>query len=81
MTKTQIKKAFAALQAIGAPVINKPDWFVISGEDNHDKDTKEFKAWAFADRDFMHPDITAILKKHGLTYEWYDGGTAKIHAI
>lgn len=80
MTKTQIAKAFAALQAIGAPVINKPDWFVISGEDNYDKNTKEWKAWALADQDFVHPDIVAILKKHGLNYEWYDGGTAKIFA-
>lgn len=80
MTKTQITKAFAALQAIGAPVTLKPDWFVISGEDNYDKDTKEWKAWALADQDFMHPDIVAILKKHGLDYCWYDGGTARIHA-
>ena len=80
MTKTQIAKAYAALQAIGAPVTLKPDWFVISGEDNYDKDTKEWKLWARADYDFMHPDIVAILKKHGLNYEWYDGGTAKIFA-
>jgi len=80
MTKTQITKAFAALQAIGAPVTLKPDWFVISGEDNYDKDTKEWKAWALADQDFMHPDIVAILKKNGLNYEWYDSGTAKIFA-
>jgi hypothetical protein len=81
MTKTQINKAHAALQAIGAPVFNKPDWFVISAEDNYDKDTKEYKLWANADHDFMHPEIVAILKKHGLNYEWYDSGTAKIHAI
>ena len=80
MTKTQIAKAYAALTAIGAPVFNKPDWFVISGEDNYDKDTKEYKTWALAEFDFMHPDIVAILKKHGLNYEWYDGGTAKIFA-
>ena len=81
MTKTQINKAFAALQAIGAPVFCKPDWFVISAEDNYVKGTLEYKAWAYAESDFMHPDIVAILKKHGLNYEWYDGGTAKIHAI
>jgi hypothetical protein len=81
MTNSQIKKAYAALQAIGAPVINKPDWFVISAEDNYDKDTLEWKPWAYADTDWMHPAIEAILKKHGLNYEWYDGGTAKIHAI
>jgi hypothetical protein len=80
MTKTQIAKAFAALQAIGAPAFNHPDWFVISGEDNYDKDTHEYKLWARADLDFMHPDIEAILKKNGLAYEWYDGGTAKIFA-
>jgi hypothetical protein len=80
MTKTQINKAFAALTALGAPVTLKPDWFVISGEDNYDKDTKEWKLWAKSDYDFMHPDIVAILKKHGLNYEWYDGGTAKIFA-
>jgi hypothetical protein len=28
MKQTQINKAYAALQALGAPVINKPDWFV-----------------------------------------------------
>ena len=77
---TNITKAFAALQAIGAPVTLKPDWFVISGEDNYDKDTKEWKAWALADHDFMHPAIVTILKKHGLNYEWYDSGTAKIFA-
>jgi hypothetical protein len=80
MTKTQITKAFAALQAIGAPVFNKPDWFVISAEDNYDKDTKEFKLWASADHDFMHPEIVTILKRNGLNYEWYDSGTAKIFA-
>ena len=81
MTKTQIQKAFTELKAIGAPVFNKPDWFVISAEDNYDKATKEYKTWALAEHDFMHPEIVAILTKHGLNYEWYDSGTAKIHAI
>ena len=73
MTKTQVNKAFAALQAIGAPVINRPDWFVISAEDNHDK------VWAVGP-DFMHPEIEAILTAHGLDYCWHDAGTAVIHA-
>ena len=77
MTKTQINKAYAALQAIGAPVIFKHhwavDWFVISAEDNHDK------VWAVGP-DFMHPEIEAILTAHGLDYCWHDAGTAVIHA-
>jgi hypothetical protein len=80
MTKTQINKAFAALQAIGAPVINQPDWFIISGEDNYDKATGEYKLWALCEFDYMSPEIVAILKKNRLDYDWYDGGTAKIFA-
>jgi len=70
---TKFDKAFAALQAIGAPVISKPDWFVISAEQNDDT------IWAVGPN-FMHPDIESILKKHGLDYCWYDSGTAVIHA-
>ena len=74
MTKTQINKANLALQALGAPVICKPDWFVISAEDN-DK-----TMWADAERDFMHPAIVQVLKANGLDYGWYDAGTAIIHS-
>jgi hypothetical protein len=73
MKQTQINKAYAALQALGVPVINKPDWFVISAEDNGTT------LWADADRDFMHPEIVSILSANGLDYGWYDSGTAIIH--
>ena len=75
MKQTQIDKAYAALQALGAPVINKPDWFVISAEDNYKT------LWADAERDYMHPEIVKILTANGLDYGWYDAGTAHIHAI
>jgi hypothetical protein len=80
MTNAQINKAFAALQAIGAPVFCQPDWFVISAEDNYIKGTFDYKLWADADSDYMDPEIVAILAKNKLGYEWYDGGTAKIFA-
>lgn len=66
-------RAHKALTAINAPVTLKPDWFVISAEDN-DQTT-----WADFDRDFMHPEIIQILKANGLDYQWYDSGTAIIH--
>jgi hypothetical protein len=73
MTKTQIRKAYEALTAIGAPVICKPDWFVISAEDNNGT------VWAVGP-DYMNPKIEAILAKHGLDYCWHDAGAAFIHA-
>jgi len=79
-TPAAFTKAYKALQAIGAPVFYQPDWFVISAEDNYIKGTLEYKLWADADSDYMNPEIVAILAKNKLAYEWYDGGTAKIHA-
>ena len=73
MKQNQINKAFKALQAIGAPVICKPDWFVISAEDNHGT------IWADADSEFMHPEIIKILSANRLDYGWHDAGTAYIH--
>jgi len=66
-------RAHKALTAINAPVTFKPDWFVISAEDN------DTTMWANAETDFMHPEIVNILKANGLDYDWYDSGTAVIH--
>lgn len=74
MQARSITRAHEALTAINAPVTLKPDWFVISAEQN------ESTTWANAEADFMHPEIIRILKENGLNYGWYDAGTAIIHS-
>ena len=72
MNKTFIK-AHAALAAIGAPVTYKPEWFVMSAEDNAER------LWANVDADYIDPQVEAILKAHGLDYCWNDAGTVYFH--
>ena len=74
MQARSITRAHKALTAINAPVTLKPDWFVISAEDN------DSTMWANAETDFMHPEIVRILKENGLNYGWYDSGTAIIYS-
>jgi hypothetical protein len=75
MIPATYKKAFAALQAIGAPVTLKEGWFVLSAEEN------DSTVWADDDYDgqYVNPAVEAILSKHGLDYCWHDAGTVFIH--
>jgi len=73
MTPATYKKAFAALQAIGAPVTLKEGWFVLSAEEN------DSTVWADdCDGQYVNPVVEGILLKHGLDYDWYDAGTVVI---
>lgn len=76
--KRNYRKAFSALQKIGAPVFENEDGVWISAEDNYDEIWADYydcymwdhDGWAFG----INGKINKILDDNGLFAEWQNPG-------
>jgi hypothetical protein len=83
MMKQNFRKAFNALEKIGAPVFENEDGMFISGEDNCDEiwaDYYDCMHWAHDGWLFgVNGKINKILDKYGLFAEWVNPGLLGVY--
>lgn len=80
--KPNMKRAFKALQKIGAPVFDhgEKDSFTISGEDNYDRIWANYYDYQFGEFGVCR-EICDLLQNNGLFPEWQDPGTLKVYQL